>query len=181
MNTRKFRATFLALTVAALVAVPAAAAQTAPEEGSETPRTTVRVINNNWDDVTVYAVRDGYRHRLGKLTSFTSRVFTLPPTFLIWTGEIRLIADPIAPVGFSRASSGRNSTAVPGPGDPFAPVEISSGLSGRNSTAIRGRRVAYVSEPLLVNAGDVVEWRLLSNIKLSNIFIYRFRGEELQR
>ncbi len=180
MNVRKFRAAFLTLTMAASVAVPAAAAQTAPEERSETPaavseRTTVRVINNNWDDVTVYAVRDGYRHRLGKLTSFTSRVFTLPPTFLIWSGELRLIADPIAPVGFSRAPSGRNSSAGRGPGDPFAPVEISSGLSGRNSTAIRGRRVAYVSEPLLVNAGDVVEWRLLSNIRLSNIFIHRFR------
>ncbi len=171
MNTPKFRATFLALTVAALVAVPAAA-QTAPEERSET---TVRVINNNWDDVTVYATRDGYRHRLGKVTSFTSRVFTLPPTFLIWSGELRLIADPIAPVGFSRASSGRDSTAVRGIGDPLAPVELSSALSGRNSTAIRGRRVAYVSEPLLVNAGDVVEWRLLSNIRLSDIFIYRFR------
>ena len=173
MNTRKFQAAFLMLTAAASIAVPAAAAQTAPEERSETRRTTVRVINNNWDDVTVYAVRDGYRHRLGKLTSFTSRVFTLPPTFLIWTGELRLIADPIAPVGFSRTSSGRNSTAIRGPGDPFAPVEISSGLTGRNSTAIRGRTVAYVSEPLLVNAGDVVEWRLLSNIRLSNIFIYR--------
>ncbi len=176
MNIRKFRAAFLTLTMVALVAVPAAVAQTAPEERSET---TVRVINNNWDDVTVYATRDGYRHRLGKVTSFTSRVFTLPPTFLIWSGELRLIADPIAPVGFSRTSSGRNSTAVRDIGDPMASVEISSGLSGRNSTAIRGRRVAYVSEPLLVNAGDVVEWRLLSNIKLSNIFIYRFRGEDL--
>ena len=172
MNIQKFRAAFLTLTMAALLAVPAATAQTAPEERSET---TVRVINNNWDDVTVYATRDGYRHRLGKVTSFTSRVFTLPPTFLIWSGELRLIADPIAPVGFSRASSGRNSTAVRGIGDPLAPIEISSALSGRNSTAIRGRRVAYVSEPLLVNAGDAVEWRLLSNIKLSNIFIYRFR------
>ena len=180
MNIRKFRGAFFTLTMAALVAVPTAAAHTAPEERSETPaavseRTTVRVINNNWHDVTVYAVRHGYHHRLGKVISFTSRVFTLPPTFLIWSGELRLIADPIAPVGFSSASSGRNSTAVRGIGDPLAPVEFSSALSGRNSTAIRGRRVAYVSEPLLVNAGDVVEWRLLSNIRLSDIFIYRFR------
>ncbi len=134
MNIQKFRAAFLTLTMAALLAVPAATAQTAPEERSET---TVRVINNNWDDVTVYATRDGYRHRLGKLTSFTSRVFTLPPAFLVQTDELRLIADPI------------------------------------------GRRGAFVSEPLLVNAGDVVEWRLLNNIRLSNIFIYRFRVEDL--
>ncbi len=175
MNTRKFRAAFLTLTVAALIAVPAAAAQTAPEERNETPRTTVRVINNNWDDVTVYAVRDGYRHRLGRVTSFTSRVFTLPARFLIWSGELRFIADPFAPVGTSSALSRRNSTAKRFKEGPLAPVEISSALSGRNSTAIRGRRVAYVSGPLLVNAGDVVEWRLLSNIRLSNIFIYRFR------
>ncbi len=141
MNTRKFRAAFLTLTMAALVAVPAAA-QTAPEESSETPaavskRTTVRVINNNWHDITVYAFRAGYRRRLGTVTSFTSRVLTLPPTFLIRSDELRLIADPI------------------------------------------GRRGAFISEPLLVNPGDVVEWRLLNNIRLSNIFIYRFRVEDL--
>ena len=116
MNIRKFRAAFLTLMVAALVAVPAAAAQTAPEARSETPataspRTTVRVVNNNWHDITVYASRAGYRHRLGKVTSFTSRVFTLPPRFLVWSGELRLIADPFAPVGFSSASSGRSSGA----------------------------------------------------------------------
>ncbi len=138
MNTRKFRAAFLTLTVAALVAVPAAATQTASEERSETPaavseRTTVRVVNDNWHDITVYAVRAGYRRRLGTVTSFPSRVCTLPPTFLIPSDELRLIADPI------------------------------------------GRRGAFVSEPLLVNPGDVVEWRLLNNIRLSNIFIYRSR------
>ena len=142
MNTRKFRAAFLTLTVAALVAVPAAAAQTASEERSETPaavseRTTVRVVNDNWHDITVYAFRAGYRRRLGTVTSFTSSVFTLPPNFLIPSDELRLIADPI------------------------------------------GRRGAFVSEPLLVNPGDVVEWRLLNNIRLSNIFIYRFRVEDL--
>ncbi len=137
MNTRKFRAVFLTLTVAALVAVPALAAQTASEETSETPaavpeRTTVRVVNDNWHDMTVYAFRSGYRRRLGTVTSFTNRVFALPQTFLIPSDELRLIADPI------------------------------------------GRRGVYVSEPLLVNPGDVVEWRLLNNIRLSNIFIYRF-------
>ncbi len=133
MNTRKFRAAFLTLTVATLVALPAAA-QTAAEERSETPRTTVRVINDNWNDITVYAVRAGYHRRLGTVTSFTSRVLTLPPTLLTPSDELRLIADPI------------------------------------------GRRGAYVSEPLLVSAGDVVEWRLLNNIRLSNVFIYRSRG-----
>ena len=134
MNTRKFRAAFLTLTVAALVAVPTAAAHTAPEERSET---TVRVINDNWNDITVYAVRNGYRRRLGTVTSFTSRVLTLPPTLLIPSDDLRLIADPI------------------------------------------GSRGVYVSEPLVVTAGDVVEWRLRNNIRLSNIFIYRFRVEDL--
>ena len=142
MNTRKFRAAFLTLTVAALVAVPAAAAQTASEESSETPaavsvQTTVSVVNDNWHDITVYAVRGGYRRRLGLVNSFAKRVFTLPPNFLIPSDELRLIADPI------------------------------------------GRRGAFASEPLVVNPGDVVEWRLRSNIRLSNIFIYRFRGEDL--
>ena len=74
---------------------------------------------------------------MGTVTSFTKRVFTLAPNFLIPSDELRLIADPI------------------------------------------GRRGAFVSEPLLVNPGDVVEWRLLNNIRLSNIFIYRFRVEDL--
>ena len=142
MNTRKSRAAFLALTVAALVAVPTAAAQTASEEKSETPaavseRTTVRVISDNWQDITVYALRAGYRIRLGTVGSFTSRVFTLPPAFLIQSDQLRLIADPI------------------------------------------GRRDVYVSGPFFVNVGDVVEWRLLNNLRLSNIFVYRFREEDL--
>ncbi len=142
MNIRKFRAAFLTLTVAAIVAVPALAAQTASEEKSKTPtaaseQTTVRVVNDNWHDITVYAVRGGYRRRLGTVTSFTKRSFALPRTFLIPSDELRLIADPI------------------------------------------GRRGATASEALVVNEGDVVEWRLRSNISLSNIFIYRFRGENL--
>ena len=142
MNTRKFRAAFLTLTVAALVAVPAVAAQTASEGRSETPaavsvQTTVRVRNDNWHDITVYAVRGGYRRRLGLVNSFAKREFTLPPNFLIPSDELRLIADPI------------------------------------------GRRATFVSEPLVVNPGDIVEWRLRNNIRLSNIFIYRFRGEDL--
>ncbi len=142
MNTRKFRAAFLTLTVAAIVAVPAVAAQTASEGRSETPaavseRTTVRVVNDNWNDITVYAVRAGFRRRLGTVTSLTSRVFTLPQMFLIPSDDLRLIADPI------------------------------------------GSRGVYVSEVLVVDAGDVVEWRLWNNIGLSNIFIYRFRGEDL--
>ncbi len=137
MNIRKFRAAFLTLTVAALVAVPALAAQTASEEKSETPsaesqQTTVRVVNDNWNDITVYAVRDGYRRRLGTVTSFTNRVFALPRAFLVPSSDLRLIADPIGPRG------------------------------------------TYVSEALVVNPGDVVEWRLRNNIRLSNIFIYRF-------
>ncbi len=135
MNTWKFRAAFLM--VAALVAVPALAAQTASEEKSKTPtaaseQTTVRVVNDNWNDITVYAFRNGYRRRLGTVTSFTNRVFVLPRAFLVPSSDLRLIADPIGPRG------------------------------------------TYVSEALVVNPGDVVEWRLLNNIRLSNIFIYRF-------
>lgn len=143
MNTRKSRAAFLTLTVAALVAVAPAAAQTASEEKRETPadvseRTTVHVISDNWQDVTVYAVRGaGYRIRLGTVGSFTSRVFTLPPAFLPASDQLRLVADPI------------------------------------------GRRGAYVSGPFFVNVGDVVEWRLLNDIRLSNIFVYRLREEGL--
>lgn len=138
MRTRKFRDALLAITLAAAVTVPAAAQPTAPQEGTPattSERTTVRVVNDNWLDITVYAVRAGYPRRLGTVTSFTTRVFTLPSTLLTPSDDLRLIADPI------------------------------------------GSRGSYTSEGLLVNPGDVVEWRVLNNIGLSNIFIHRPRVE----
>ena len=59
------------------------------------PATLVRVANNNWSDVNVYAVRSGHRFRLGTVPSITERVFRLPAGFSTPGGELELLVDPI--------------------------------------------------------------------------------------
>jgi hypothetical protein len=59
----------------------------------------VMVTNYNWSDVTVYAVQGGARSRLGTVVTNGTRTFTLPRSFSHIAGEIRLLADPIGPLG----------------------------------------------------------------------------------
>lgn len=56
---------------------------------------TVVVQNNNWSDMTVYALRNGVRMRLGMVVSMGAERFTLPRMLMSGAGEFRLIADPI--------------------------------------------------------------------------------------
>jgi hypothetical protein len=63
--------------------------------GATDNQTQVRVTNDNWQDIRVYAERDGLLVRLGNVTTMATEVFRLPATFAESTGSIRLIADPI--------------------------------------------------------------------------------------
>ncbi|HEU0079279.1 MAG TPA: hypothetical protein VFQ76_16610 [Longimicrobiaceae bacterium] len=56
---------------------------------------TVRVTNNNWSNMTVYAVRGTTRFRLGMVTSMQTEVFRLPASLTGGAGGVRLLADPI--------------------------------------------------------------------------------------
>jgi hypothetical protein len=56
---------------------------------------TVRVQNQNWSDVVVYAVRGGRRHRLGMVTSMSSARFRLPRGLAMGSGDLQLVVDPI--------------------------------------------------------------------------------------
>src|SRR5688500_15818689 len=58
-------------------------------------QTKVQVTNHNWMDMTVYALRDGSRVRIGSVTSGTTERFSLPRGFDLRTGALRLEADPI--------------------------------------------------------------------------------------
>jgi hypothetical protein len=60
-----------------------------------TAEPTIRVQNQNWSDVVVYAVRSGRRHRLGMVTSMSSARFRLPRGLAMGTGELQLVADAI--------------------------------------------------------------------------------------
>jgi hypothetical protein len=64
-----------------------------PGESDAPPR--VRVTNNNWSNMTVYAVRGTSRIRLGMVTSMATQVFRLPDAVAAGAGGVRLLADPI--------------------------------------------------------------------------------------
>ncbi len=67
-----------------------ASTQAAPEN-----RATVHVDNHNWQDVDVFAVREGMKVRLGMVTSMTSGDFRLPEAFLVGSPNVQLSIDPI--------------------------------------------------------------------------------------
>lgn len=55
----------------------------------------VEVTNNNWMDMTVYAMRGSARFRLGTVTTGETRRFDLPRVMNVNAGEMRLMADPV--------------------------------------------------------------------------------------
>ena len=58
-------------------------------------RATLVVENNNWADMTIYALRDGVRARVGQVTALSRSRFVLPQSVTAGTGELRIMADPI--------------------------------------------------------------------------------------
>lgn len=65
------------------------------EAGADPERTTLTVENNNWNDMTVYVLRDGVRARLGSVPALGSSTFRLPDALIGGSGEVRLMADPL--------------------------------------------------------------------------------------
>lgn len=58
-------------------------------------RATIVVENNNWSDMTIYALRDGVRARIGQVTALGRSRFVLPQALTSGTAELRIMADPI--------------------------------------------------------------------------------------
>ena len=54
----------------------------------------VSVENNNWQEVVVYAERDGTRTRLGTVLTGKKMAFTLPADY-VFTSDFRIMVDPI--------------------------------------------------------------------------------------
>jgi hypothetical protein len=81
MNTAlptRASAPLLALLLTVLVAGCATLFERADEAQFEDDRVFVRVINNNFYDVTVYADWDGHRERLGRVVGNRTEVLALP-------------------------------------------------------------------------------------------------------
>lgn len=61
----------------------------------EPVRTTIEVQNQGFNDMTVYALREGARTRLGIAPGNATTVLTIPPSLLSGTTFLRFVADPI--------------------------------------------------------------------------------------
>ena len=90
----------LAVVVPGGACAPAASGGAASLPAELSPATTaapvtVRVTNNHWSNMTVYAVRGTARFRLGMVTSMATEVFRLPASVAGAAGGVRLLADPI--------------------------------------------------------------------------------------
>ena len=91
----------LALLVGSWFGAQAAAAQETETEKSqvETIRgdgsVEVQVLNHNWSDVRVYALRGGQRYRIGTVTALTSAVLRIPGNLQPDVFGVQLLAVPI--------------------------------------------------------------------------------------
>jgi hypothetical protein len=75
------------------------------------PRTSVRVENQGFSDMTVYAIRSGQRVRLGIATGNSTTTFTIPANLIFGATPLRFLADPI---GSSRTPVSDEITVQPG-------------------------------------------------------------------
>jgi hypothetical protein len=98
-------AAILALTLSACNAMArgSGSAQNAPAA--------IRVENQGFSDMTVYALRSAQRVRLGLAPGHASTVFTVPSVLMTGVTPLRFIADPI---GGARPSVSEEITVAPG-------------------------------------------------------------------
>jgi hypothetical protein len=71
----------------------------------------IRVENQGFADMTVYAVRTTLRVRLGLAPGHANTVFTVPTSLMSGLTQLRFIADP---VGGTRPSVSQEITVAPG-------------------------------------------------------------------
>jgi hypothetical protein len=79
--------------------------------GVEPARASIRVDNEGFSDMTVYAVRSAQRVRLGLAPGHANTIFTVPSALMNGLTQLRFIADPI---GGARASVSEEITVAPG-------------------------------------------------------------------
>lgn len=76
------------------------AACSGSKEETETPvdlpDVTVRVTNENWNDLTVYALYKAKRFRLGRVTTGNTEVFVVPKGLIFGATELQFLGIPMA-------------------------------------------------------------------------------------
>lgn len=114
MKARNLFTALAALAIVGCAAGPSAASATSIAEPDTTfqVKSYVRVVNNNWLDVNIYAVSGGRNWRLGTVRSFQEVDFEIPRWLMSGTYEVTLVTDPI---GSRRANI--SNTVIFTPGD----------------------------------------------------------------
>jgi hypothetical protein len=99
--------------LAALIAVSVAACNPMARGSGATQNVpaAIRVDNQSFSDMTVYALRSAQRVRLGLAPGHASTVFTVPSVLMAGLTPLRFIADPI---GGARPSVSEEITVAPG-------------------------------------------------------------------
>lgn len=79
-----------------LAAAPACARAPAADEGPP-PRTEtmLRVENQDFLDMNIYAIRSGQRVRLGSVPGLSTRVLSIPMSLVGGGASLRFLADPV--------------------------------------------------------------------------------------
>ena len=101
MKARNLFIALAALAIAGSAAGTSGASATSIAEPDTTfqVKSYVRVVNNNWLDVNIYAVSGGRSWRLGTVRSFQEVDFELPRWLLSGSYEVTLVTDPIGSRG----------------------------------------------------------------------------------
>jgi len=99
----------LMMVLAALVAC-SSRRQSGPEVGNPV-RTTVRVENRNFQDMTVYVLNGAQRLRLGTVNGMGTRTFTIPSRVVFGITNLRFEVDPL---GGSRSAPSWDIGVSPG-------------------------------------------------------------------
>jgi hypothetical protein len=105
------RTTVRILALAAMCMTLAVCSRNPRPSANPNEKTTLRVENQGFADMTIYALQGGQRIRLGLATGNTTSTFVIPDYLLGAANSIRFLADP---VGSSRTPVSDEISVHPG-------------------------------------------------------------------
>lgn len=94
-----------------VITLAACAGRSATREASPDSQAMLRVENQSFADMVIYAVNGGQRIRLGLATGNTTKTFAIPRYLVHAGGRMRFLADP---VGGTRTPVSEEMTVEPG-------------------------------------------------------------------
>lgn len=94
-----------------LILLTACSSSTRKTEARKQSKTTVRVENQNFLDMTIYVLDQGQRIRLGEVIAQTTRIFEIPEYLVFGPTTLQFLADP---VGASQTPVSEEITVTPG-------------------------------------------------------------------